>query len=339
MRPMVSINLCCFNSERYLEETLQSVFHQTYKNWELVIVNDGSTDTTEAIIKKHISEGWPIVYHFQANAGLSNARNKALELSCGRYIAFLDHDDVWLPEKLALQIPLLEARPDVAAAYSNASVIDGQGNIIAERYNNDFKSRDGNIFEELLIEGDFINWQTVVIRRSVLDDIGKFESYRITEDYDMLLRCALNRTFFSMDQVLAKYRRHDQNYSGLRISTDQNGMRRSNVEEKLETIRIMEYWLANLPLSSGRILPILQRKISEFQFEIGKSFFLLGETDNSKIFLRNALINSPNKYLTWAANVMVTLPGDKLFRLVIKTIRLLRVGIRNLFRQGHVTNS
>jgi hypothetical protein len=142
-----------------------------------------------------------------------------------------------------------------------------------------------------------------------------------------------------MDQVLAKYRRHDQNYSGLRISADHDGIRRRNMEEKLETIRIMEYWLANIPISSVNIRPILQNKISEFQFEIGKSFFLLGETDNSKIFLCKALINSPNKYRTWAANVIVTLPGEGFFRSVVKTIRLLRIGFRNLFQQHRISNT
>jgi glycosyltransferase involved in cell wall biosynthesis len=328
MPSSVGINLCCFNSEKYLEETLQSVFNQTYKDWELVIVNDGSTDSTETIIQKHISEGWPILYHSQANAGLANARNKALELSSGQYIAFLDHDDIWLPEKLTLQISLLEVRPDIAVIYGNASVIDGYGNIIAERYNDNFKSRDGDIFSELLIEGDFINWQTVVIRRSVLDDVGLFGSFRIAEDYDMLLRCALNRTCFGMDHVLAQYRRHDRNYSGLRIGNDHDGLRRSRMEEKLETLSIIEYWVENMPVSHKSILPLLQYKISELQYEIGKSFFLLGNKEKSKLFLKKASLNSPHIWRNRMLIFVIELPGDRFYLPVIKAVHSLKTRLK-----------
>src|SRR5438874_5550918 len=106
MNPTVSITLCCFNSERFLAETLRSIIDQTYKDWELVIINDGSTDSTESIIQTFIDRKWPIVYHSQQNAGLGRSRNKAVELSRGEFIALIDHDDLWEPEKLARQIPL-----------------------------------------------------------------------------------------------------------------------------------------------------------------------------------------------------------------------------------------
>src|SRR5207249_8047170 len=102
--PKVSINLCCYNGEQFLEETLQSIFLQTYKEWELVVVNDGSTDSTERIIKSYTAAGKPIVYHYQENAGLGSARNKALQLSSGRYSALIDHDDTWLSEELENQV-------------------------------------------------------------------------------------------------------------------------------------------------------------------------------------------------------------------------------------------
>jgi glycosyltransferase involved in cell wall biosynthesis len=334
MSPAVSINLCCFNSEKYLEETLQSVFNQTYKDWELVIVNDGSTDTTETIIKTHMSDGWPIVYHAQVNAGLAKARNKAIELSSGKYIAFLDHDDLWLPEKLSLQIPLLETRPDMAVIYGNASVIDGYGNVIAERYDNNFNPRDGDIFSDLLIKGAFINWQTVVIRRSVLDDVGGFRSYRIAEDYDILLRCAFNRTCFGMDHVLVKYRKHDHNYSAVRFCNDHDELRRSNVEEKLELLNIYKHWVENMPLSFSELKPLLLQKIAGFHYEIGKSFFLLGNTENSKKYLRKSLTDSPHKCRTWVANVVVSLPGDRFFRRILRALRAFNIQLRNFIPQS-----
>ena len=119
MNPKVSINLCCYNSEKYLRETLDSIVKQTYKDWELIIINDGSSDSTEAIIYEYIKQGYPIAYHYQRNKGLAFSRNKALELSQGKYVAFIDHDDLWLPDKLEKQASILEKRPEIDFLYGN----------------------------------------------------------------------------------------------------------------------------------------------------------------------------------------------------------------------------
>ena len=113
-KPTVSINLCCYNGEKYLREALDSIINQTYKDWELVIINDGSKDSTESIIYEYIKQGYPIVYHYQENHGLGYSRNEALKRSHGEYVAFIDHDDVWMPEKLEKQIPLFYKNPKMA---------------------------------------------------------------------------------------------------------------------------------------------------------------------------------------------------------------------------------
>ena len=104
MKPLVSINLCCFNSERYLRETLESIAGQTFSNWELVAVNDGSTDSTESILHEFRTKGYPVLYYYQENRGIAHSRNKAIELSRGDYIAFIDHDDIWFPDILSNQL-------------------------------------------------------------------------------------------------------------------------------------------------------------------------------------------------------------------------------------------
>jgi len=128
MSPTLSINLCCYNSEKYLKETLESIFAQTYKDWELVVINDGSTDSTESIIKEYISQGYPISYCWQENRGLGYSRNEALKHSRGKYIAFIDHDDIWLPQKLEKQIPLFDRNPKTAIVASNAIQFNEKGN-------------------------------------------------------------------------------------------------------------------------------------------------------------------------------------------------------------------
>ena len=207
MAPQVSINICCYNSEKYLEETLQSVCAQTCEDWELVVVNDGSTDSTEQIVGKYKAEGWPIVYHAQANAGLGRARNRALELSRGEYIAFIDHDDLWQPDKMDRQLALLRARPDVGVVYSNSYSIDASGRITGTCLQPHQFFR-GDVFEDLLLVRFIPPWLTVVFRREALIAAGPFLPYRIVEDYDILLRLAARFPFDYVMDPLASYRSH-----------------------------------------------------------------------------------------------------------------------------------
>ena len=97
---LVSIIMPAYNAEKYIEEAIESVLKQTYRNWELIIVNDCSIDATEQIVKKYQEQDERIKFHsLTENQGVANARNTALQNAVGRYIAFLDSDDMWLPEK------------------------------------------------------------------------------------------------------------------------------------------------------------------------------------------------------------------------------------------------
>ncbi|MBI3968033.1 MAG: glycosyltransferase [Chloroflexi bacterium] len=206
--PLVSVQLCCYNSERFLEETLQSVFAQTSSNWELVIVNDGSSDSTEQIVRRHLDAGWPITYHYQPNAGLAAARNKALELSNGRYVAFLDHDDLWAPTKLEEQISLFETSPELGLVYSDCFFIETDGSIRC-LISQVMTLHRGWVFERLL-ENDFIQMLTAVVRRDVLTEVGPFKPYRIVEDHELFLRIAAQYQIDFVPSPLASYRLHPE---------------------------------------------------------------------------------------------------------------------------------
>ena len=207
MPPTVSINMCCYNSEKFLEETLQSIFAQTYKDWELIIINDGSSDSTEEIIQRHIAEGWPIVYRFQANAGLGPARNKALDLSNGEFIAFIDHDDLWMPHKLERQIPLF-ADPEVGLVYSDAIWFNEAGNS-----HRSYQSRvyyTGRCFPKILTDY-FLCLLTVVIRKATLNSLTYWfdPEFNMIEEADLFTRIGYNNWKFTMvNEPLAKWRVH-----------------------------------------------------------------------------------------------------------------------------------
>ena len=205
MNPTVSVNLCCYNSEKYLEETLQSVFTQTFKDWELVIVNDGSIDTTDQIIQKHIAAGRRIVYHPQPNAGLAPSRNQALRLSSGKYIVFLDHDDVLLERALETQVSHLEAS-GCAMAYGGLIYIDEKGRELRRRIP---KARCGDLLAAQLRQFE-INVPAVMIRRTALveSELVFDPVLHMAEDYCLFMQLAAGYSTEALPQALARYRVH-----------------------------------------------------------------------------------------------------------------------------------
>ena len=209
MQPGVSVTLCCFNSERYLRETLNSIVDQTYKNWELVVVNDGSSDSTADILQEYVDAGWPIVVHNQKNAGLAASRNKALELARGELIALIDHDDLWDPRKLELQVPLF-SNPRVGLVYSNTVVIDHSGRELRE-----FLPRSRMFRGEVLVPlflGQFLACSSAVVRRTAIDEVGPFKThYKINEEYELFMRLAARYEFDYVDVPLMKWRVHATN--------------------------------------------------------------------------------------------------------------------------------
>ena len=207
MPPRVSVNVCCYNAERYLEATLQSIFAQTFTDWELVIVDDGSSDGTGAIIRRHVEAGRPIVHHTQANAGLSASRNEALRRSTGALIAFLDHDDLWEPAKLEKQVPLFDRDPGVGVVYADCVNFSEDGR--SHRQFEQHPPRRGFVFGALLRDY-FPNLQTVVVRRDALDGLPEWFDTRLglAEEADLLMRLARRWEFDYVNEPLARWRLH-----------------------------------------------------------------------------------------------------------------------------------
>ena len=115
-----SVMICCYNSEKYLSETIESVINQTYTNWEIVVINDGSSDDTEEIILNYKRKGIPIIYHKQENMGFAAARNKAVELAKSKWIAIIDHDDICLSNRLAIQSTHIRKHSNASGKRPNA---------------------------------------------------------------------------------------------------------------------------------------------------------------------------------------------------------------------------
>lgn len=209
MNPEVSINLCCYNSEQYLRETLDSIINQSYKDWELVIINDGSKDSTESIVYEYINRGYPIIYHYQENKGLSYSRNEALKRSSGKYIAFIDHDDEWLPEKLAKQMEVFKSQSDIDFVYTNflKKICYNKDKLIVGLKG---KQPQGFVFRDFVHKYKvFVS--TVVVTRKALDSLAELfdERFKQNEEYDLFLRLLYKHKAMYISEITAIYRYHD----------------------------------------------------------------------------------------------------------------------------------
>ena len=208
MEQLISVIIPTYNRAEYLKLALKSVLEQTYKNIEIIVADDGSTDNTAEVVADFNDP--QIKYFYQKNTGLPAAvRNLGLREASGDYIAFLDSDDMWLPEKLELQVEYLHKHPKYQLVYSNAWIIDENG--VREGLLDKIESsKEGKNFGEL-VRGNFIPQLTVLMKREVLKKIGFFNedpSIRAAEDYEYWLRVALHYKIGFVKEPLAMYRVH-----------------------------------------------------------------------------------------------------------------------------------
>ena len=200
--PKVSVVIAAYNYAKYLPYALNSILDQTYQDYELIVVNDGSTDNTQDVLTPYLRHPKVRCYH-KPNGGQANAENFGIRQSQGPYVAFLDADDCWSPDKLARQIPILEQSPNIGVVYSDARMIGPSGEDIPFIPPARFR---GHILRHLF--GDnFIPFSSSVVRRELLDRHGLFdESLRMSTDYDLWLRLSITTEFDYVPAPLMAYR-------------------------------------------------------------------------------------------------------------------------------------
>lgn len=208
--PKVSIIMNCLNGAEYLREAINSVFGQSYSNWEIVFWDNCSSDGSGAIAMGYDNR----VRYFRSDrtASLGEARNCAFNQCCGKYVAILDVDDVWLPNKLEQQIPLLERNQDVGMVFSN-SLFFGENGTQGNMFQSVIPKR-GMIFGDLLAH-NFISTETMIYRKRVLDRFqNAFNSdFTMVMDYDLSLRVALSHKLDYVHEPLSKWRSHAKSES------------------------------------------------------------------------------------------------------------------------------
>jgi len=195
--PFVSVIIPTYNRRELLSEAIGSVLNQAYEDFQLVIVDDGSTDGTKDMIKEYRDPR--INYIFQKKRGVSNARNRGIFESCGEYVSFLDSDDLWKRDKLKIQTDLMNNKKDIFISYTD-EIWMRKG--IRVNPMNKHKKYSGWIFEKCL-PLCIVSPSSVMIRRELFNDIGLFdESLPVCEDYDMWLRISSQYPIFLIDKKL-----------------------------------------------------------------------------------------------------------------------------------------
>lgn len=221
--PTVSIILSAYNGEQFIGEAIESVLCQSFSNWELICVDDGSNDRTGDLIHSYTDKR--IRYFFQQNSGSpARGRNFGINICEGDYIAFIDQDDIYLPDSISERLNCFIENPELYFLYSDCAVIDHAGKVVSDsiiKYTNK-QPFSGNCFKELFC-GIFIPIQGVMVRKCVFDKIGVFnESLVGTEDYEMWLRIAYSYPLFFLGKTLAKWREHPPSLSQDRLQMDIN---------------------------------------------------------------------------------------------------------------------
>lgn len=206
--PCVSVIIPTYNRAHFLVEAVTSVLTQDFSDFEVIVVDDGSTDHTAAVMLQFNDPR--VVLVRQENHGRSQARNRALEMARGRYIAFLDSDDLYMPGKLALQIDYLDLNPEVGMVYTSAYCIDYSGRPLDERY---IASVSGKIYDSIaFFRPVTITLPTVMVRRELFSRTGGFdEKMHRFEDTDMWRRISKLVRIDAMPAFTCRLRTHAEN--------------------------------------------------------------------------------------------------------------------------------
>ena len=214
-RPLVSVIIPGYKGE-YICQTIDSILSQSYKNIEIIVVDDGSPENLRNILDTYILNGY-IRYISQENRKMAAAKNKGVGLSHGDYVAFLDDDDIWLSTKVEKQIELFEKEKDVGLVYTFANGFFEENTVSIPNF--EIENR-GYIYSQLF-RNDFISNSSVMVRRSVLDKVGLFEEgeqYYGVDDSNMWLRILYNHKAEVVPEKLVSIRFHNNRYSGNKLA-------------------------------------------------------------------------------------------------------------------------
>jgi glycosyltransferase involved in cell wall biosynthesis len=291
VQPGVSVVIATYNCGRFLPEAVESVLRQTYRDWELIIVDDGSADDTPGAVQPFLADA-RVRYHRRRHEGQSLTKNHGVHMTRAPLVAFLDADDVWLPEKLARQVGLFRADPDLGVAFARHVLIDEQGRELATRQP---PLPSGGVLNEIF-RTNFVCFSSAVVRRAALASAGLFDPRLcLAVDYDLWLRVALRFRFDYVDSPLVKYRTGHASLS-------------RRVEQRLAVVTgIMARFLANAEAARALDRAAVREALAETHYHIA-----LAARERSRLtalgWYLSAVARNPRYFLAWQGLASLALP-------------------------------
>ncbi len=259
-KPDFSVVISAYNKGKFIAKAIQSVLSQTCPDFELIVVDDGSTDNTKEIINSFSDER--IKYYYQHNSGLpACTRNKGMSLSRGKYLALLDGDDFWYKDKLEKCIKVLDENKDTALVCHNEAVIY-RDKILRRTSNGPYVD---DMYSRLLFKGNCLHPSAVTLRRSVFFEDGlRFSEEKnlfAIEDYEYWLQLSRRYRFYFMDDVLGCYR------------VDEEGIFLQNIEETtLRLLNLLRYHFSQIPRESLIQRILMRRRLSAVMSSAGRLY-------------------------------------------------------------------
>jgi glycosyltransferase involved in cell wall biosynthesis len=288
------------NGERYIDEAIGSILAQTYKDYELIVVNDGSTDSTCRILDSYKDKLDLKVVHHPSRQGITISINDGIRNATGDSITFLDHDDAWFPNMLETQVNHLEKFPDVGMVHSDFQTIDPAGNIVeasVARCRNRQRP-SGNVFRELFMDS-FIVAISVLVRKECFDRLGGWDEKLRWADYHMWLRISRHYKVDYIPEVLVKYRQHP----GQNTRPADNGQM-----EELVQISALKDILERYPEVRQELgEEAIRRRLAEIYFGGAYYYFDHGMFRNTRMYLARAIPLWPTNsryHLMYAATLL-----------------------------------
>lgn len=276
----VSVVIPTFNGARYIGEAIESALGQTVPVFEIIVVDDGSTDNTVDIVSTF---GERITLVQKKNGGAASAYNLGIKSVTGDTIAFLEHDDIWLPEKNEAQLDALNSLTDVGLLFSTAQVLTIENSSKSD-VRNLHTGQGYYSFSDFFLRNRILNCSTVILRREVLRNTGSFnENLRLGFDHEMWLRMALNTKIFCLDLPLSVYRIHESN-----LSQDRNDLQSAEA-----TLQILRSFVDNAHARQSINRRDMTLRIVETHCEIAWYYAKAGNRSESTAHLKKALSADP----------------------------------------------
>jgi teichuronic acid biosynthesis glycosyltransferase TuaG len=307
----IAVIMPAYNAAIYIGESIESVINQTYQNWELYIVDDGSTDDTKIIVSKYLLDN-RIRYIFQKNSGQASARNNGINNTNANYIAFLDSDDKWESDKLAKQLLYFENN-NIDLVFGPSYLINSKGERLNSKMSPENGIHSGELLINKLILGTFfIPILTVMVKKNVLIESALFnESKKLknAEDFDLWLRIAANGySMICISETLSNYRIHENQSTSL---------------DTAATFQVIESLLLFKKKNSKYSDIIKISILNKFIVYYNK----FGNIINSKYIILNLL--NRTDYIFYPVNYIITIMINSLFILYLK-FRIKLINLKNI---------